>query len=227
MLTTALLFVLYFVLGTSNLLNSGLKFGADKFRFCHVSTDEVYGQLKENDPAFTETHQICPSSPYSASKASSDLLVNSYFETFNMDTVMTRCSNNYSPYQFPEKLISVMIAKALSGENIPVYGDGRNIRNWIFVNDHNTGVWNVFKSGKSGEVYNLGGDSEKKNIEVVKTILEQLGKSEKLISFVEDRKGHDWRYAINFEKAQSELGWTPKTSFEDGMRKTINWYTEN
>jgi dTDP-glucose 4,6-dehydratase len=215
------------VLGTLNLLNGGLKYSDSSFRFCHVSTDEVYGQLSETDPAFSEENQICPSSPYSASKASSDLLVNSYFDTFKMDTVMTRCSNNYGPFQFPEKLVPLMISKALKNEKLPVYGDGRNIRDWIFVEDHNEGVWLAFLNGKSGEVYNLGGDSERRNIDVVKTILTELNLSEELITFVEDRKGHDWRYAINFSKAKAELNWTPTVSFEEGIKKTIQWYLDN
>jgi len=215
------------VLGTLNLLNASLHLGAPGIRFCHVSTDEVYGELTEHEPAFTEDHKIAPNSPYSASKAGSDLLVRSYCETFGLDTVMTRCSNNYGPYQFPEKLIPVMIAKALAEEKLPIYGDGKNIRDWIFVDDHNIGVWDVFLKGKKGEVYNLGGDSEKRNLEVVKTILKILNKPEGLISFVEDRKGHDWRYAMDFSKASREFGFKPSVSFEEGIEKTIKWYLEN
>ena len=215
------------VLGTLNLLNASLHFGAKDLRFCHVSTDEVYGELTEHEPAFTEDHKIAPNSPYSASKAGSDLLVRSYFETFGLDTVMTRCSNNYGPFQFPEKLIPVMIAKAISGEKLPVYGDGKNIRDWIFVDDHNIGVWDVFLKGKKGEVYNLGGDSEKRNLEVVKTILKILNKPENLISFVEDRKGHDWRYAMDFSKAKRDFGFEPQVTFEEGIQKTVDWYLSN
>ena len=215
------------VLGTLNLLNAALHHGEKDLKFCHVSTDEVYGELTEDEPAFTEEHKIAPNSPYSASKASSDLLVRSYAETFGMDTVMTRCSNNYGPFQFPEKLIPVMIAKAVANEKLPVYGDGRNIRDWIFVDDHNQGVWDVFLKGKSGEVYNLGGDAEMRNLEVVKTILKTLDKPESLISFVEDRKGHDWRYAMDFSKAKRDFGFTPTVSFEEGIQKTISWYLEN
>lgn len=215
------------VLGTLNLLNAALHHGEAGIRFCHVSTDEVYGELTEDEPAFTEDHKIAPNSPYSASKAGSDLLVRSYQETFGLDTVMTRCSNNYGPYQFPEKLIPVMIAKAVSDEKLPVYGDGKNIRDWIFVDDHNIGVWDVFLKGKSGEVYNLGGDSEMRNIDVVKTILKTLDKPESLIGFVEDRKGHDWRYAMDFSKASRDFGFAPKVTFEEGMTKTIQWYLDN
>ncbi|MEC7275454.1 MAG: dTDP-glucose 4,6-dehydratase [Bdellovibrionota bacterium] len=215
------------VLGTLNLLNAAIHLGEKDFRFCHVSTDEVYGELTENEPAFTEDHKICPNSPYSASKASSDLLVRSYSQTFGLDTVITRCSNNYGPYQFPEKLIPTMIAKASADEKLPVYGNGRNIRDWIYVDDHNRGVWLAYKNGRSGEVYNLGGGTELRNIDVVKNILSLMGKSEDLISFVEDRKGHDWRYAINFSKAKDELGFDPMISFKEGMEKTIRWYQEN
>jgi len=215
------------VLGTLNLLNAAKNFGAEGIRFCHVSTDEVYGELTESEPAFTEEHKIAPNSPYSASKAGSDLLVRSYNETFGLNTVITRCSNNYGPFQFPEKLIPVMIAKAIAGEKLPVYGDGQNIRDWIYVDDHNTGVWEVYLNGKAGHAYNLGGDSEKRNLEVVKTILRTLDKSEDLISFVEDRKGHDWRYAMDFSKIENELKWRPSVTFEQGLAETIKWYQEN
>jgi dTDP-glucose 4,6-dehydratase len=217
------------VIGTLNLLNSSVKVFKEnnQFKFLHVSTDEVYGQLTEDDPAFTEKHQICPSSPYSASKASSDLLVLAYHETFGLPVVMTRCSNNYGPYQFPEKLIPLMISNAREDIKLPVYGDGKNIRDWIYVDDHNDGVWAVYTKGKVGEVYNLGGDSEKRNIEVVKTIIAQLNKSEDLITYVTDRPGHDWRYAMDFSKIQNELGWSPKVKFDEGIKKTINWYMEN
>ncbi|MBL7663864.1 MAG: dTDP-glucose 4,6-dehydratase [Bacteriovoracaceae bacterium] len=214
------------VLGTLNLLNASVKLFKDNkdFKFLHVSTDEVYGTLHEEEPAFTEEHKIQPNSPYSASKASSDLLVRAYYETFKLPTLITRCSNNYGPYQFPEKLIPLMISKAQKNEKLPVYGDGRNIRDWIYVDDHNEGVWVVFSKGKTGEVYNLGGNSEMRNIDVVKTILRELGKSEELISYVTDRPGHDWRYAMDFSKAKKELGWEPKIDFRTGIKKTVEWY---
>lgn len=218
------------VLGTLNLLNASLNYGAtnnSEFKFIHVSTDEVYGTLKEDDPAFSEENPIVANSPYSASKAGSDLLVRSYHETFKLHTVITRCSNNYGPFQFPEKLIPLMITNAQNDKNLPVYGDGRNIRDWIFVDDHNRGVWACYLKGRAGEVYNFGGNAEKRNLEVVKTILSLLDKPESLIKFVEDRKGHDWRYAMNFEKARKELNWEPEVTFEEGIRKTINWYIEN
>lgn len=215
------------VLGTLNLLNASLNYGENNIRFCHVSTDEVYGELTEDEPAFTENHKIAPNSPYSASKAGSDLLVRSYHETYKLDVVLTRCSNNYGPFQFPEKLIPVMIEKALANQPLPVYGDGRNIRDWIYVDDHNRGVWDIFKRGKPGSVYNLGGNSEMRNIDVVKTILKSLKKSEDLISFVEDRKGHDWRYAMDYSKASDELGFEPSVTFEEGIQETIKWYLEN
>lgn len=215
------------VIGTLNLLNAAKEIQKAKaIRFLHISTDEVYGTLKEDDPAFTESTNIQPNSPYSASKASSDLLVQSYYETFGLDTLITRCSNNYGPYQLNEKLIPLMITNALNDKALPVYGDGRNIRDWIFVDDHNIGVWEVFTKGKSGEVYNLGGKSEKRNIDVVKTLLDSLDKPHSLISFVTDRLGHDWRYAIDFSKIQNELNWSPKTSFEDGIKITVDWYKD-
>lgn len=217
------------VLGTLNLLNSSLKLLDSKkdFRFVHVSTDEVYGSLSETDPAFTERTPIVPNSPYSASKASSDLLVHAYFETYKFPAMITRCSNNYGPFQFPEKLIPLMIDRARKNQPLPVYGNGKNIRDWIFVDDHNEGIWSVYKKGKAGEVYNFGGNSERRNIDVVKRILETLDKNEDLITYVEDRKGHDWRYAIDYTKAQQELGWNPTVTFEQGLKKTIEWYNSN
>jgi len=215
------------VLGTLNLLNSSMSLGKGDFKFVHVSTDEVYGTLSEDDPAFTEQNPIEPNSPYSASKASSDLLVRSYFETYKLHTVTTRCSNNYGPFQFPEKLIPVMISNALEDKSLPVYGDGRNIRDWIYVDDHNRGVWACFLKGKAGEAYNFGGNAEKRNLEVVKTLLSILKKPESLITFVEDRKGHDWRYAMDYSKATRELGWEPQVTFEEGLSNTVNWYIEN
>ena len=217
------------VLGTLNLLNLSLKLQKRNpdFRFLHVSTDEVYGSLNENDPAFTEGNQIAPNSPYSASKASSDLLVRAYFETFKLKTVITRCSNNYGPYQFPEKLIPLMIQRACSDKPLPVYGDGKNIRDWIYVDDHNRGVWAAFTKGKAGEVYNFGGNSEMRNIDVVKQLLSILKKPDSLISFVEDRLGHDWRYAMDATKALKELGWEPEVTFENGLSLTVDWYLNN
>ncbi len=215
------------VIGTLNLLNAFLKYGSGENRFCHVSTDEVYGDLKSDDDPFSEASRIKPSSPYSASKAASDLLVESYYKTYNLDCVITRCSNNYGPYQFPEKMIPLMIKKSLKREKLPIYGTGKNIRDWIFVDDHNRGVWEAFKKGKAGEVYNFGGNAEKQNIEVVKQILTELNESEDLITYVADRKGHDWRYSMNFSKANIELDWAPSVSFDEGLKKTIQWYNEN
>tara|TARA_Y100000780_G_scaffold232562_1_gene266336 strand:+ start:44609 stop:45586 length:978 start_codon:yes stop_codon:yes gene_type:complete len=215
------------VVGTLNLLNASLRYGSESFRFCHVSTDEVYGDLSDDEEPFTEMNRIKPSSPYSASKAASDILVESYYKTYGLDCVITRCSNNYGPYQFPEKMIPLMIKNSLKGEKLPVYGTGKNIRDWIFVDDHNKGVWMAFKSGSAGEVYNFGGNTEKQNIEVVKQILNELNQSVDLITFVTDRKGHDWRYAMNYAKASRELGWTPSVDFEEGLRRTIKWYSEN
>lgn len=226
-ITNPNIFVETNVLGTLNLLNAAIKSENKDLRFLHVSTDEVYGQLSETDPAFTEDNPIQPNSPYSASKASSDLLVRSYFETFKLNTVITRCSNNYGPYQFPEKLIPLMISNALNDKPLPVYGNGQNIRDWIYVDDHNTGVWQAYLNGKPGSVYNLGGDSERRNLDVVKNIISELGKTEELITFVEDRKGHDWRYAIDFSKSKEELKWSPSIAFEIGIKKTISWYRDN
>ena len=217
------------VLGTMNLLNSALKtFEKNKnFRFLHVSTDEVYGSLKEGDPAFTETHQLKPNSPYSASKASSDLLVNSYFKTFGLPTLITRCSNNYGPFQNQEKLIPLMIQRALKDEKLPVYGNGRNIREWIHVYDHNEALWAVYNKGRVGEVYNIGSGQEARNIEIVEFILKELNKPQSLIGYVEDRLGHDFRYAINPHKLESELGWQPKVkNWQEGLRQTIQWYVD-
>lgn len=217
------------VFGTMNLLNEAIKMQKliHDFKFVHVSTDEVYGSLNDIEPAFTENHPICPNSPYSASKAGSDLMVRAYHETYKLNTCITRCSNNYGPYQFPEKLIPRMIEFALKDKKLPVYGSGLNIRDWIYVEDHNEGVWRVFKDGHAGHVYNLGGNSERKNIDVIKAILNYLGKPETLIEYVEDRKGHDWRYAINFSKAKNELNWQPKLNFEEGIKKTVQWYLDN
>ncbi|MGE4232483.1 MAG: dTDP-glucose 4,6-dehydratase [Bacteriovoracia bacterium] len=212
------------VRGTYNLLNCAL--AAKINRFVHVSTDEVYGALGETG-LFTEETPIAPNSPYSASKASSDMMARAFFHTFGLQTMITRCSNNYGPFHFPEKLIPLMITNALEDKSLPVYGNGKNIRDWIFVTDHCEGVMRVFESGKPGEVYNFGGHSEKRNIEVVKEILRILGKPESLIRYVEDRKGHDWRYAIDCSKAEKELSWKPTVTFEQGLIKTIDWYLSN
>ena len=195
-------------------------------KFVHISTDEVYGSLKE-EGYFTETSPINPSSPYSASKASSDLLALAYKETYKMNVNVTNCSNNYGPYQHNEKLIPHMIKLALKDEKLPVYGEGLNIRDWLFVEDHCEAIDLVFHKGVSGERYNIGGHNERRNIEIVKLILQRLGKSEDLIEHVADRKGHDYRYAIDPTKIKNELGWEPKTKFEDGIVKTIDWYLEN
>ena len=212
------------VLGTQNLLEAARR--AEIPRFVHVSTDEVYGTLGPTGQ-FTEETPLAPNSPYSASKASSDLLARAYFHTYGMPVMITRCSNNYGPYQFPEKLIPLTFLKASRGEAIPVYGDGMNVRDWIYVLDHCKGVEAVFDKGVPGAVYNFGGDAEKPNIEVVKTILRLTGKSEDLITFVTDRPGHDRRYAMAFERSTAELGWTPLYTFEQGMAETLSWYQAN
>ena len=198
-------------------------------RYHQVSTDEVYGDLPLDRPdlLFSESNPIKTSSPYSASKASADLLVLAYARTFGLPVTISRCSNNYGPYQFPEKLIPVVISKALNNEPIPVYGKGENVRDWIHVHDHNVGVDLIVKHGRNGEVYNLGGHSERTNLEVVKTILKQLGKSENLITFVTDRPGHDLRYAIDSTKSEKELGWNRTYTFEEGIKETVDWYVNN
>ena len=195
-------------------------------KFIHISTDEVYGTLGE-EGYFTEKSLINPNSPYSASKASSDLIAKAYFETYKMNVTITNCSNNYGPYQHNEKLIPHMIKLAMNNEKLPVYGNGRNIRDWLYVEDHCEAIDLVFHNGKPGERYKIGGHNEKRNIDIVKLILKHLNKSEDLIEFVEDRKGHDYRYAIDPTKIKKELGWEPKTKFEDGIVKTIDWYLEN
>ena len=206
------------------------------FRFLHVSTDEVYGSLGPDDPAFSETTPYAPNSPYAASKAASDHLVRAYHHTFHMPVVTTNCSNNYGPYQFPEKLIPLVILNALQGKPLPVYGDGSNVRDWLFVEDHCTAIRTVLQRGRVGETYNIGGNSERKNIDVVRAICAlvdemrpsaEIGPREKLITFVTDRPGHDRRYAINANKLKDELGWQPAARFEDGLRKTVAWYLEN
>jgi dTDP-glucose 4,6-dehydratase len=195
-------------------------------RFVQVSTDEVYGSLGSTGK-FTESTPLHPNSPYAASKASADLMVLSYYRTFNFPAVITRCSNNYGPYQFPEKLIPLMIANAVDNKPLPVYGDGMNVRDWLFVTDHCTAIDAVLHKGVPGEVYNIGGNNEWKNIDIVKTVLKKLNKPESLISFVKDRLGHDRRYAIDQSKITSQLGWKPAVTFEAGIAKTIDWYLEH
>ena len=195
-------------------------------KFVHISTDEVYGTLGE-EGYFTEESMIKPNSPYSASKASSDLIAKAYHETYKMNVTITNCSNNYGPYQHNEKLIPHMIKLALEDKKLPVYGTGKNIRDWLYVEDHCKAIDLVFHNGNAGERYNIGGHNEKRNIDIVKLILNHLGKSEDLIEYVEDRKGHDYRYAIDPSKIKRELGWEPETKFEDGIIKTIDWYLNN
>lgn len=216
------------VIGTHTLLEAAKRTWGEgsSNKFVHVSTDEVYGSLGETG-FFTETSPIQPSSPYSSSKASSDLIALAYKDTYKMNVNVTNCSNNYGPYQHHEKLIPHMISLALKDQKLPVYGEGKNIRDWLYVEDHCEAIDAVYHNGVSGERYNIGGHNEKRNIEIVKLILERLGKSEDLIEFVEDRKGHDYRYAIDPTKISKELGWLPKTKFEDGIIKTIDWYLEN
>ncbi|MFE5470532.1 dTDP-glucose 4,6-dehydratase [Bacillus safensis] len=210
------------VLGTYRMLEAVLKGKAKKL--IHISTDEVYGDLEPDDPAFTEKTPLSPNNPYSASKASSDLLVKSYIHTHHLPAMITRCSNNYGPYQHEEKLIPTIIRKAVNGEKIPIYGDGQQIRDWLYVEDHARAVKQVLENGTAGQVYNIGGGNEKTNLDLTKTILSQLGISHDQIAFIQDRKGHDRRYAINASKLKGELGWTQETSFEVGIEKTINWY---
>lgn len=212
------------ILGVQVLLDACREFGIS--RFVQISTDEVYGSLGP-EGSFAETNPLEPNSPYSASKASADLLVHAYFKTFNLNVVITRCSNNYGPYQFPEKLIPLMITNALEDKDLPVYGDGLNVRDWIHVLDHCKAVNTVMRHGVAGQVYNIGGRCEYYNIDIVKLIVNKLGKSESLIKFVKDRPGHDRRYCMNADKLTSELGWGPEISFPDGIEQTINWYLEN
>lgn len=210
------------VLGTQNLLEMALKNKIKKF--VHVSTDEVYGELNFEAAAFTENHNLKPNSPYSASKASSDLLVRSYYKTFGLNTCITRCSNNYGPHQDASKLLPKVILNALKEQKIPIYGKGKNIRDWLFVEDHSKAILTVLEKGIPGEIYNIGGDNEQSNIEIVRKILNILGKSESLIKFVPDRLGHDFRYAINAKKIKKELGWNPSQDFDKNLKKTIQWF---
>ncbi len=226
------------ILGTQALLDTAKEYWKvnpdDKYcrifkegvKYLQVSTDEVYGTLGR-EGLFTETTPLSPNSPYSASKTSADLVVRAYYETFGMPVNITRCSNNYGPYQFPEKLIPLMINNCINNRELPVYGDGMQIRDWLHVKDHCTGIETVFHKGKVGEVYNIGGNNERANIEIVKIIINILGKSEKLIKYVQDRPGHDRRYAIDNSKITKELGWSPSYTFERGIKETIEWYLEN
>jgi dTDP-glucose 4,6-dehydratase len=217
------------VLGTQILLQAAKiqwEGNFDKKRFLHVSTDEVYGSL--GAPGyFTEDTHLAPNSPYSASKAGSDLLVRAFFETYKFPALTTRCSNNYGAYQFPEKLIPLTIANALRDQPLPVYGDGKNVRDWLFVLDHCAAIKLVLEKGQTGGVYNIGGNNEWHNIDIVKLICAELGKPESLITYVKDRLGHDRRYAIDATKIRNELGWTPSVTFEQGIKKTVRWYLDN
>ncbi len=220
----ATIFIQTNVLGTTVLLEVAKELGVE--RFLHVSTDEVYGSLGSTGK-FVETTPLHPNSPYAASKASSDLIALAYQHTHGVPVVVTRCSNNYGPYQFPEKLIPLMIVNALSNKPLPVYGDGLNVRDWLYVDDHCSAIDVVLRKGKTGEVYNIGGNNEWKNIDIVKLILKNLGKPESLISFVKDRLGHDRRYAIDASKISRELGWRPEHRFEEGIVATIQWYLDH
>jgi len=227
------------ILGTINLLDCSLKYfnsSLDKnFRFIHVSTDEVYGSLGNNG-SFTEESTYAPSSPYSASKASSDHFVNAWNKTFGLPIIITNCSNNYGPFQFPEKLIPLMIINAINGRKLPIYGNGKNVRDWIHVYDHCDAIMKIIDKGDIGQKYNIGGNCEKTNLEIVETIcdivdsnelISNKGLSKNLIDFVEDRPGHDFRYAVNCNKISSSLGWSPKISFNKGIKDTVNWYLNN
>lgn len=215
------------VIGTSVLLDACHRYGIKRYH--QVSTDEVYGDLPLDRPDlfFTEETPLHTSSPYSASKASADLLVLAYYRTYGLPVTISRCSNNYGPYHFPEKLIPLMIVNALNDKKLPVYGTGENVRDWLYVEDHCIAIDRIIHDGKIGEVYNIGGHNERTNLEVVKTILKELGKEERLISYVADRLGHDRRYAIDPTKIETELGWQPTTMFDEGIKKTIQWYIDN
>ena len=224
------------VVGTWSLLEEARAYAQDpRFRFLHVSTDEVYGTLGPDDPAFTEETPYAPNSPYAASKAASDHLVRAYFHTYGLPVLTTNCSNNYGPHQFPEKLIPLMIRNALAGKPLPVYGDGKNVRDWLYVGDHCDAIRLVLAKGRLGETYNIGGESERANNDVVALLCKLLdrarprkgGSYAELISYVKDRPGHDRRYAMNITKIGRELGWRPAESFESGLEKTVRWYLEN
>jgi dTDP-glucose 4,6-dehydratase len=223
-ITNPEIFVQTNIQGTLALLDAAKEIGVKKY--LQVSTDEVYGTLGETG-YFSETTPLAPNSPYSASKAGADFLVRAYHETYGLPVNITRCSNNYGPYHFPEKLIPLMIINALHDKELPVYGDGLNIRDWLHVEDHCQAIDLVLHNGRDGEVYNVGGNNERTNIHIVKTILEQLGKPESLIKYVKDRPGHDRRYAIDATKLRTELGWKPKYTFETGIKQTIDWYLNN
>ena len=215
------------VVGTATLLDACRTYGIGRFH--QVSTDEVYGDLPLDRPdlLFTERSPLCPSSPYSSSKASADLIVQAYHRTYGLPTTISRCSNNFGPYQFPEKLIPLMLTNALADKPLPVYGDGKNVRDWLFVDDHCRALDLILQKGRVGEIYNVGGHNEVANIDVVKLICAALSKPESLITFVADRKGHDRRYAIDPQKMADELGWEPETTFANGIRKTVQWYLDN
>ena len=215
------------IIGTSVLMDASRKYGV--MRFHQVSTDEVYGDLPldRSDLFFTETTPIHPSSPYSSSKASADLLALAYHRTYGLPVTISRCSNSYGPYQFPEKLIPLMIINALNDKRLPIYGNGLNVRDWLYVEDHSSAIDLIIHKGRVGEIYNIGGHNEKRNIDIVRLICKELGKSDSLIEYVADRKGHDKRYAIDSDKIYRELGWIAKTKFDDGIKKTIKWYIEN
>jgi len=219
------------VQGTLSLLEATRRELAERprdFRFVNVSTDEVYGSLGTDDPAFTEHHPLAPNSPYSASKAGADCLVRAYTETFGLPCLTTRCSNNYGPYQFPEKLIPLMITRALGDQALPVYGDGMNVRDWLHVDDHASAIWAVCTRGRiEDEVYNIGGESEVPNLIVIRTLLALLGKPESLMTYVKDRLGHDRRYAMDITRIRERLGWTPSRTFEQGLHETVEWYREH
>jgi dTDP-glucose 4,6-dehydratase len=213
------------VLGTFNLLEAAKK--NNKIRFHHISTDEVFGSLGQEDPQFNENTTYDPRSPYSASKASSDHLVRAYFHTFDLPITISNCSNNYGPFQFPEKLIPLFITNLMENKKIPLYGDGENIRDWLFVEDHCEAIDLILKKGEIGETYCIGGNNEKTNKQIAQKILNEMGKDDEMIEFVADRLGHDKRYAIDYSKIQRNLGWEPRTSFEKGIRETIEWYKKN
>ena len=215
------------ILGTASLMDACRKYGVERFH--QVSTDEVYGDLPLDRPdlLFTEETPLHTSSPYSSSKAAADLLVLSYHRTYGLPVTVSRCSNNYGPYQFPEKLIPLMISSALRDQPLPVYGQGRNVRDWLYVEDHCKAIDLILRQGRTGEVYNVGGHNEMRNIDIVRLICRELGKPESLITYVEDRKGHDLRYAVDPEKIRRELGWAPETAFQDGIKRTIRWYLDN
>ena len=212
------------VKGTLNLLEAALELGIE--RYIQISTDEVYGSL-DKEGYFSETSPLSPNSPYSATKAGADMLVRSFYEKHKLPVITTRCSNNYGPYQYPEKLIPFFVSRLLNNEKVPIYGDGLNVRDWLFVYDHCEAINLVLHKGKVGEIYNIGGNNEKTNIEMTNLILQMMDKDETYIEFVQDRLGHDKRYAINSNKISTQLGWKPSTAFEDGIKTTINWYLNN